>query len=200
LHLNAASGFSTSQFAYYTDNGTSADDTYCPYVFSQFGYTSASRTESITDQMTGVKTGTSYAALLTNEIQLNERPCILSGYQDDIHPWYLGLSGLLLWIPSGEGHSWVCDGSNVTKFYSGFIYTYKSSYKVITTQTEYSLDFSLSYLHMNWGWVNANGETDSYSNNLTNDGWYDCTTNYTQADSQSKNFPYFQTIIYNIHP
>lgn len=175
----------------YVDGGTSSDDSYAPWVFGAFGYTSASRTETISDQvLSGAKNGTPYSGLLTDEIQINERPCILSGFSDQST-----VLGLVYW-PSGSGHSWVCDGSNISKYYSGVKNTYRSYWGEITTQTLYSLSFTISYLHMNWGW-GGTGQTNSY---LTNDGWYDCQTNYSQADGTSENFRYFQTVIYNIHP
>ena len=41
----------TSEFVSYGAGGSSADDTYCPSAFSNFGYPSASRTETISDQI-----------------------------------------------------------------------------------------------------------------------------------------------------
>lgn len=194
VFINATSGFSTSQFAYYQDGGTSAEDAYCPYVFGVFNYTSASRTETISDQILyGEMSGTSYSGLLTNELQTYNRPCILSGYTDEQHPWYLGLIGLLLWVPTGTGHSWVCDGSNVTTFYSGHRDTYQSYYGDITYETYYDMLTTYSLLHMNWGWGS------SLLGGPANNGWYNCNIDYTTAPD-GRNFSLFQTIIYNIHP
>lgn len=196
VFINAGSGFSTSQFAYYQISGTSADDTYCPYVFGIFGYSSASRTESISDQIIGgAANGTTYADLLTGEIQNYHRPCIVSGYTDEAHPWYLGLFGLLLWFPQGVGHSWVCDGSNVTTFYSGYLETYQDYWGNITTETYIESQWNYSLLHMNWGWYNT---TDV--GGPANDGWYNCNIDYTTSPQGNGNYSLFQTIIYNIHP
>lgn len=96
IFIGAASGFSTSQFAYYTADNTAADDAYAPWVFGQFGYSSVARTASLWDQtILGSNSGTYFADLLTNEVQ-NHRPCLIGGYSEQVHPWYLGLSGLLL--------------------------------------------------------------------------------------------------------
>ncbi len=194
VFINAASGFSTSQFMYYTTGGSSADDAYCPYVFGAFNYSSSTRTESISSQIfSGEKNGTTYADLLTSEVQ-NYRPCILSGYSEEVHPWYLGLVGLLLWEPlSYTGHSWVCDGSDVTTFYSGHIDTYQSFWGDITYETYYDYTITNRYLHMNWGW----GPT--YQTGTSNNGWFNCDINYTAAPS-GRDYSLFQTVIYNIHP
>ncbi|MBY0480349.1 MAG: C10 family peptidase [Chitinophagaceae bacterium] len=69
------------QFVTYSDKGTSTNDYYCPSVFGDFGYTSASRTETVSDQILwGAKNGLSYAGLLSNELSTNLRPCIMGGY------------------------------------------------------------------------------------------------------------------------
>jgi hypothetical protein len=49
---------------------------------------------------------------------------------------------------------------------------------------------------MNWGW-NGKGQDNQ---TLSNNGWYDYSINYTQANTGSSDFQYFQTIVYNIHP
>ncbi len=183
--------FPTAQFAYYQDKITSAEDTYSPYVFGLFGY-SASRTETITDQVfNGPQNYTAYADLLVNEITTNNRPCIISAFPDEVHPWYLGLSGLLLWVPNGNGHSWVCDGSDISTYYWGTTNTYVN-YTGTYSQTTYTSWQTISLLHMNWG------EGYYKPGGINNDGFYDCSINYTNFPGNI-NYPYFQTIIYNIH-
>lgn len=98
-----------SQFANYGSSQTSADDAYCPAILSGFGYSSADRTISIANQViSGAVNGTSYAGLLTNDIQNNNRPCIVSGYTDE--------TGWPFQWPIGQGHTWVCDGSDILTF------------------------------------------------------------------------------------
>jgi hypothetical protein len=86
---------------------------------------------------------------------------------------------------------------------SGTTNTYKDFYGNITTQTTYPNLQTVSLLHMNWGWEDFRvaGEDDDQGNLLTNNGWYDCSVNYTRASStQPDDFQYFQTIDYNIYP
>ena len=54
--------------------------------------------------------------------------------------------------------------------------------------------FKQGYLHMNWGWGSY------FANTLSNNGWYNYSVNYSQANSTTQDFQYFQTIVYNIHP
>lgn len=59
---------------------------------------------------------------------------------------------------------------------------------------------------MNWGWesTSTGAPIDEVGNLLSssNNGWYDCDTNYTQSGTASgdENFQYFQIVDYNIHP
>ena len=48
--------------------------------------------------------------------------------------------------------------------------------------------YNSSYVHMNWGWGGLNN------------GWYDCSVNYTNPAPGYLDFGYFQTINYDIHP
>jgi hypothetical protein len=100
--------------------------------------------------------------------------------------------------PGGDGHTWVCDGSNVTNFYSGTTTLYSNG----QSQTMYTTEIITRLLHMNWGWDDDATfvQDDQYGIRLTNNGWYDADTNYTQSDSKGENFPYFQILEYNIHP
>jgi hypothetical protein len=193
VFINATSLFSTSQFAYYQLTETSADDTYCPYVFNQFGYTSASRTESVSDQiLSGAKNGTSYADLLTNEIQYNKRPCMVAGYIGE-----QTVLGLVYW-PNTTGHEWVCDGSYMGSYETGTtsVYSLPGSKDGETFEiTNWDGAYIHSMLHMNWGW----GGMDENDQPLNN-GWYNCSINYSQPNAGNHDFGYFQTIIYNIHP
>ena len=108
--------------------------------------------------------------------------------------------------PSGEGHTWACDGSIVTTYYSGVTNTYKTFYGQIYSQTTYTSVETISFLHMNWGWesTSTGAPIDEVGNLLSssNNGWYDCDTNYTQSGTASgdENFQYFQIVDYNIHP
>jgi hypothetical protein len=185
-----------SQFASYSDGGTSADDTYCPNAFDNFGLHSASRSETISDQsLYGRKNGTSYAGLLVDEISTNRRPCIVSGYSGINKPWYM--AGIVE-VPNGDGHSWVCDG--LQQFWSapyvGTACMYSDRGLVITKNYPYGTFVAQGFLHMNWGWgLNAQGGSNG-------DGWYDYSVNYTMSPHYPTpvDFQYFQTIIYNIHP
>jgi hypothetical protein len=99
----------------------------------------------------------------------------------------------ILPIPKGTGHSWVCDGSQVTTYYSGYTNTYKDFWGRIYSETLYTSYTLYRVLHMNWGWgTNLPGGTN-------NDGWYLCDVNYTLAPN-GNDYQYFQTIIFNIHP
>ena len=98
---------------------------------------------------------------------------------------------VLFYIPTGTGHEWVCDGSNVSTYYSGYTNTYKSFYGVITTQTIYTNVQTYSLLHMNWGW---DGQYED------NNGWYNAAVDYANSDPTQPDYQYFQTIIYNIYP
>ena len=182
------------QFVSYGPTESGADDTYCPDVFNDFGFTSASRSETISDQiLSGADNGTYYASVLSNEIAANKWPCMIGGYGSENNE-------VLYYEPEGEAHEWVCDGSNITVFYYGTIDTYKAYSGAITTVTQYQSTYTLPFLHMNWGWEGYSSETGQTGQILTNNGWYDANTNYSQADAASTNFGYFQTIIHNIHP
>lgn len=162
-----------------------------PGMFTHYGYSSATGTADYSQQaLSGDDGGTVYASLMTNEIQTYHRPCIASGFSG-----YSGVFGILP-QPSGDGHCWVCDGSDVEAY---------STYQVIVLsngQREVSEVSSgtFSMLHMNWGWEGIDDEVDEDGNPLTDNGWYNCSTNYTQASSESENFQYFQYVIYQIHP
>jgi hypothetical protein len=191
---NGQPSYETFQFVNYgsaAKGGSSADDANCPYVFSKFGFTSASRTQDIAGQiLTGDDDGLYYERLLSNEIQTNHWPCLLGGYSSN---GFLGL------IPSGSGHEWVCDGSDVTTVQTGTTYEYKDFWGKITYQTYYTNTTVNTSLHMNWGWESLTGETGINGIALSNNGWYNADVNYSQADGTSPNFQYYQTVIHNIH-
>ena len=137
----------TTQFASYGTE-TSADDYYCPQVFNAFGYSSASRSESVIDQtLSGSNNGTSRAGQLTDELQNNKRPCMVGGYTDK----YSGLGVGILPVPKGDAHEWVCDGSEVILNENGVANTYEYGVQTFT-DTVNVVWTSLNYLHMNWGW------------------------------------------------
>jgi len=180
-----------------TESGTAPDNIGIGFYSMHYG--SYSQTNSLSQQAwSGADDGTTYATLLTNEIQTNKRPCIVSGFTI-YHSGPLGTFP----NPGGDGHSWVCDGSNVTTYYFGTTNTYVYN-GIYTTTTTYTSSQSVSLLHMNWGWENpyAVGQLDQQGNVLTNNGWYDCSVNYTQSGSANgdENFQYFQIVNYNIHP
>ena len=186
-----------AMFTSYGANASSTLPANISLAFNLFNYTSFSSTASLSSQQwSGANDGTTFAGLLSNEIQTNRRPCIVSGWP--VYNSFLCCG--ILPSPGGSGHTWVCDGSNVTTYYSGTTNTYKDFYGNITTQTYYSSSQVVSLLHMNWGWESATGETDEQNQLLTNNGWYDCSVNYTQASNASDNFQYFQIVNYNIHP
>jgi len=183
VFINALTNFATSEFVYYQDDGSSAEDAYCPYVFGNFGYGSASRTETISDQIfSGAKNGVDYAWLLKDEAS-SHRPSVLTG-----HTGMNTILGLIYW-PYLEGHTWVCDGVNEIIAQSYNIIEYYDHYgNPSYTEVQYIENprSVLGYVHINWGWSG------------TNNGWYDYFTNY--ATSSGGDFQYFQTVIYDIHP
>jgi len=178
-------------------NETFTDDYYAPYVFGNFGFTSASRTESLTAQMTNPVNGVSYGSFLVSEIVDYRRPCMITASTGQNN---LGL-GLLLW-PYADFHTLVCEGEQ--EFTTATVYTtttYKSAslgggVLAVTTSTIYN---NTDYLYMNWGW----GEHYSSDNGF----YYISNVNYTQPyinattpDFKNNTFLDFQTIVYNIHP
>lgn len=179
----------------YSNTGSGADPQNIPSAFALMGYTSATRTQGLTQQaLSGADDGVTYAGLMTNEIQTNHRPCIAGGW-----PGYNGgvFGAGILPSPGGTGHSWVCDGSQQGTFEEIQVTIYSNHVRDIITVAS----GSLSMLHMNWGWESGTGDVDEDGNPLTDNGWYDCTVNYTQATStQADNFQYFQIISYDIHP
>jgi hypothetical protein len=179
---NVLHSFQSSKFAYYSANGTTSDMEYCATVFNQFGYSSATTSEGIADQIaSGARNGTTYLGLLTNEIQNNRRPCLVGGNNSENNEG-------LFYLPSSDAHSWVCDGSSVIKYYSGYQNTYESSNDQITVQTVVSNYSTVYMLHMNWGYQG------------TDNAWYDADTDYTNVPSVQEDFRYFQLVTYNIHP
>ena len=187
-------GFATGQFTHYSDDGSGSNEAYAAYVFQQFGYSSVSRTETVSDQiLSGAKNGTAYGGFLSDYITANQNPCMVSGFNGQNT-----ILGLIYW-PYNEGHSWVCDGAQ--KFQNTITYTY-----TYYTQTSWGWlphtmitsggNYTSNYLHMNWGW----GGRDLNNIPLSNNGWYDCSINYSQSGNTTMDFGYFQTIIYNIHP
>ena len=53
---------------------------------------------------------------------------------------------------------------------------------------------------MNWGFADALGANGVNGNPVTNNGWYNCSVNYTQSNGGSPDFQYFQVVYYNIQP
>lgn len=181
----------TGQFVSYDDAGSSANDYYCPSVFGEFGYSSASRTETVSDQILwGAKNGTVYSGLLIDEIINNQRPCLVSGYggQNDI----FGL-GIVYYPYFDQGHSWVCDGCNQNILITTYTTTYNPIAEGIYPPTIVEVISRQGYLHMNWGWGPYSLGGDN------NNGWYNYNINYSNAPNGT-DYGYFQTIVYNIHP
>ena len=180
-------GFATGQFTHYSDaDGSGSNSEYIDYVFNQFGYSSAAETKSIPDQiLSGAKNGTDYGGFLSDYITSSQTPCIVNGATGQNT-----ILGLIYW-PYTNGHSWVCDGAQ--KFQNTITYTY-----TYYTQTSWGWlphtmitsggSYNSSYVHMNWGWGGLNN------------GWYDCSVNYTNPAPGYLDFGYFQTINYDIHP
>jgi Peptidase C10 family/Spi protease inhibitor len=178
--------FQTGTFAYYQPGGTASDDEYAASVFNHFGYSSATTSQSTASQITsGPDNGTYYETLIRNEIQNNRRPCMVGGYNSENNE-------VLFYLPAGDGHDWVCDGSNYTTHTTGTLNTYKSFSGVITTQLINITVSYTSWLHMNWGW--GTGFSPS-----VNTAWYNALTDYSAAPN-GEDFKYFQIITYNIHP
>jgi hypothetical protein len=176
--------FSSAEFVYYDDAGSSANDFYAPFVFSVFGYPEPSRTIGIADQMfSGARNGNYYASLLRGEV-LAGRPTLLSGYacQNTI-------LGLVYWPCFPTGHTWVCDGLDEITVQQYDTYQYFDNWgNPLYTESTYQGPPSTvwGYLHMNWGWSG------------TNNGWFDYQTNYAYGSGVDQS--YFQTVVYGIHP
>ena len=127
--------------------------------------------------------------MIANEVGVNFRPCLVSGFtQERSYFFYYSQT------TNDPGHCWVCDGNSITDYYSGYTYTYKSFYGVISSETTYYSDSKVSLLHMNWGWGQG------YEGAAYNNGWYDYSNYTTSPDQNSDNFQYFQEVVYNIHP
>ncbi len=174
----------------YSASSGGSDESKVAGAFLGMGYKSATNTASLTTQAwSGANNGGTFSGLINNEIQTYKRPLIVSGF-----PVYTSVFGLgILPSPGADGHAWVCDGSNMTTISYGTQYVYHQGGQIVTS-TVYSSIQSMSLLHMNWGWYDdVNGVT------AANNGWYNCSGNYTQANSSSSNYQYFQIITYNIH-
>ena len=95
-------------------------------------------------------------------------------------------------------HEWVCDGTQeiVTKQY---LTIEVSTLFLDGSSTYYAFNatriIDQKFLHMNWG-----GGPQGWGSGVDNNGWYDCSINYTRAGAGFNNYTYFQTIIYDIHP
>ena len=183
-------------------NETFADDYYAPFVFGKFGFTSASRTDPLTAQMTNPINGVSYGNLLASEIMTYRRPCMITATTGQTN-LFLGL----LYTPYFNFHTWVCEGDQqwVTTTTQTITYYYYvgtdpalHTNQTVSTSTTYT-----DYLYMNWGW----GTKYSSDNGF----FYNSQVNYTQPYSNAypngpipdpkKYTPFmdFQTIVYNIH-
>jgi hypothetical protein len=181
--------FFMGSFTSYGDNASGTNDAYCPYVFNDFGYSSADRTTSISDQILwGRKNGTVYAGLLVDEVLNHHRPVVVGGNSDVDHPWWISPIGLVE-VPGGVGHSWVADGCDRTTRIYEYTTTYNPELQGLFPPTISEVIYTQGLLHMNWGWGAG-----------YNTGWYDYSTNYTQQSATKPDFTYFQIIIYNIHP
>ena len=168
------------QFVSYGALESSANDEDIQAVFNTFGFSGVQYAGDYSRvQYFSGPQDDNYGTLITNEVQNNKRPCIISGFTDEND--ILGVFSV-----SGSGHTWVCDGSDVTTYSMGTLNTYKTFYGVIYTQTLYTSQIVTSYVHMNWGYDGLN------------DLWYNADVNYTQQTSSAENFKYFQLIDYNI--
>lgn len=181
-------------FVSYGSNSSGATEGQASLVFSAFNYSSPGTIGGYSGSQTSIGSGPgndSYPDILLNEISTYQRPCLLGGYPSEdtfLGLWYWG---------TGEGHVWVCDGTNITTIYSGYLNTYQRYNGSIYTTTFYDDVMTISLLRMNWGWGPA---TPVYGlGGPANDGWYNCDINYTTAPDGT-DFRYFQEIIYNIHP
>ena len=172
-------------------NETFADDYYAPYVFGNFGYSSASRTTTITDQLANPINGIAYGSLLASEVLDNNRPCMITATTGQNN---LGLG--LLYLPYADFHTWICEGDQRwTTVFTYQLTHYDPMGGIANIQTSYSYSF-IDYLYMNWGW---GGKDNGF--------FYNSNINYTQpyqdaATPDPNNVPFldFQTVVYNIHP
>jgi hypothetical protein len=177
---------------YYNQDGTAGHLDQAPIVFSNFGYTNSGTLAGYNFQSTPIFSGPGNnlnTDLIINEITSNQRPCILDGWTDETK----NLFGAF-YVASGKGHSWVCDGTNLTKYYYGNTNTYQRYDGSIYSQTTYTNIITASaFLHMNWGLCPL------FQGGPNDDGWYDYNTDYTK-NWEGKNFKYFQQVLYNIYP
>jgi len=176
-------------FVSYGTSESSANDAYCPLVFTQFGIFSSQRTESISNQeLSGQNEGTYFSSLLNNEVFNNNRPCLLGGYT--------GFNTFLGIYTPTNGHEWVCDGTQSTVVYYFRITTFYdiNGNPISSINSAPYVYSSITLLHMNWGW----GPFELGGQN--NNGWYNEAVDYTNSPDSNGDFQYFQTVIYNIHP
>ena len=96
---------------------------------------------------------------------------------------------------------WVCDGvERIMEHPYDIIQYYDNSGNPTFTENQYTIDaYSVQdFVHMNWGW----GAT--LVGGANDDGWYDCSVNYTDSPSSidgiSYDFTYFQVLFMNIYP
>lgn len=187
-----------SQLAIYstTGSGTSAFVTDIPYVFSEFGFSKpgiiGGYNSTGSSPIFSGPANNGYTNIMINEI-LNNRPCIVGGFTDETP-----ILGGAWYSASGIGHAWVCDGLQQDYWQPVYTFTYYTQqswgWLPNTTVTYGSYSLVSTYLHFNWGFGVAN--SDSGPNN---NGYYDCSTNYTLAPD-GNTYKYFQQVVYNIQP
>lgn len=87
-----------------------------------------------------------------NEIFNNKKPILMGGYPSS----FLG-------FPTGDGHSWVCDGTSYSYYHMNYFIEFltggSGNYSYTNLDYAPSLEYpvnvnggSSSYFHMNWGW------------------------------------------------
>ena len=184
----------------YNDAGSSTDQSNIIPALHLLQYSSvASTTSAELQSFYGPNNGVTYAGLLSSEV-LNQRPCLVTGYPSQNN----GIFGWWIWpTPSGVGHCWVCDGSQTTNVqitYTYTSYTQTSWGWLPNTTVTNGGNYVSTFLHMNWGWVDVFGANGQNGVPVTNNGWYNCSVNYTQANGGSQDFQYFQVVYYNIQP
>jgi hypothetical protein len=193
--LIAAIGSNTqdgSQFVNYSTTGSGTPQNFLPNnmgtLMYDFGYNSGVILGGYTSDHTSILNGpgnNSYYNIIINEVGTNNRPCLVSGFSAEYEDILVDFQ----YQAAGAEYAWICDGTDISTFYSGTTDTYEAYDGTITVITEYSAVGTTIGLHMNWSWGSNNGwYYDTYTGN-----------DYTTAPD-GNNYQYFQHIWYNIHP
>ena len=145
---------------------TGATPTQARNTFWWYGYNATLKNHNETD--------------VINEIATNKRPVYMRGMTNQI-----------LGIPCGDGHAWVCDGTENYQYVTKYFIELQIGYSYVTynwcgtvSNPLFNVTQTGTNMHMNWGWQ------------YTAPGWY-ISNNY--ANTPNGNFQYGRENIY-VHP